>query len=160
MARDHARFKSRKISGAFFMMPGQVLLSPAFRRVSAHAAKLLLDLGSQFNGHNNGDQCAAWRLMKQQGWKSRDTLGKAKRELLAAGLIEKTKQGGLHAPTLFAFTWLPIAECRGKLDVPATKVASGKWNDRASAADRPAMPDTPAVSARHAGRANWTENAT
>lgn len=144
--RSRARTVGRKESGAFFRVPREVLKSVAFRSVSAHAAKLLLDLGTQFGGFNNGDQCAAWSLMRVQGWRSRDTLGKAKRELLAAGLIELTRQGGLHVPTLYAFTWLPIAECGGKLDVSASKVASGKWNKLPSASNGTA-PNTPAVSA-------------
>jgi hypothetical protein len=65
--------------------------------------------------------------MKARGWKSKDTLQRALVELLGTGMIEKTRQGGLHCPTLYAFTWLPIEECGGKLDVKATSVPSNLW---------------------------------
>jgi hypothetical protein len=42
-------------------------------------------------------------------------------------MIEQTKQGGLHGPSLYAFTWMPIDPCKGKLDVAPTAVPSGKW---------------------------------
>lgn len=151
-SRARARIVGRKESGAFFQVPRAVLQSAAYRSVSAKAAKLMLDLGAQWNGYNNGDQCAAWRLMEEQGWKSRDTLDKAKLELLAAGLIEKTKQGGRNSPNLYAFTWQAIDECKGKLDFAPTRVASGKWKDPPSSPSRtprptrrPCQPDTPAV---------------
>lgn len=145
MARNRTRYTGRKVTGKFFMVPRAVLESPSYRGVSSHAAKLLLDLGAQYGGHNNGDQCAAWTLMEVQGWRSRDTLCKAKRQLVEAGLIEQTRQGGLNVATLFAFTWLPIDECGGKLDVPASKVASGKWKGLPSASNG-TSPNTPAVS--------------
>ena len=47
--------------------------------------------------------------------------------LLETGMIELTRQGGLHCASLYAVTWLPIDECGGKLDVNATAVASGLW---------------------------------
>ena len=154
MGRKRSRAVGRKETGTFFMVPRAVLESRAYRGVSAKAAKLLLDLGAQYNGYNNGDQCAAWRLMEPMGWRSRDTLGKAKRELLRAGLIERTKQGGLHASTLYAFTWRPIDECSGKLDVSPTRVASALWRKPVAIDATGATPSTPAVSDRHAGRVN------
>jgi hypothetical protein len=33
----------------------------------------------------------------------------------------------LHGPSLYAFTWMPIDPCNGKLDVAPTVVPSGKW---------------------------------
>jgi hypothetical protein len=65
--------------------------------------------------------------MKRRGWKSKDTLRRAVLELLAAGMIEQTRQGSLHWPTLYGFTWLPINECGGKLDVRASPVPSNRW---------------------------------
>ena len=47
--------------------------------------------------------------------------------VLAKGLIEQTRQGGLHAAGLYAITWQAIDECHGKLDVAATRVPSNKW---------------------------------
>lgn len=127
MARSRAKSMGRSESGSFFSLPHAVLDSPNYLALSAHAVRLLNDLGSQYRGHNNGDLCAAWRILQPRGWRSRDTLTKALAELQRYGLIEKTRQGGINLCSLYAFTWKPIDECRGKLDVSATSVASGLW---------------------------------
>lgn len=125
--RTREKFKSRRDSGAFMRFPTEVLDSPKYRALSFKARALLLDLGAQFRGRNNGDLAAPWSWMKNRGWKSKDTLRRALLELLAAGMIEQTRQGGLHCASLYAFTWLPIDECGGKLDVSACAIASGLW---------------------------------
>lgn len=121
------RFTGRRDNGTFFRIPTTVLDSAAFTGLSFKARALLLDLGAQFRGHNNGDLAAPWSWMRRRGWKSKDTLRRALLELLAAGMIEQTRQGGLHCPSLFAFSWIEIHECGGKLEVSATRTPSGKW---------------------------------
>jgi hypothetical protein len=137
------------------------MASPNYRALSAHAVKLLNDLGLQFRGANNGDLSAAWKIMQLRGWRSRDTLGRALAELLHFGLIEKTRQGGLNHCSLYALTWHAIDECHRKLDVSATRVASGLWKT-------PQLPipkrknttsNTTGVSDRHDGRARPTRQA-
>lgn len=139
-------------------MPHTVLASTNYCALSAHAVKLLNDMGFQYRGHNNGDQCAAWRIMHARGWKSRDTLARALAELLHYGMIEKTRQGGLNRCSLYALTWHAIDECGGKLDVPTTRVPSGLWKT-----SHPMMPkperkkqtaSTAGVSSRHDRRVN------
>jgi hypothetical protein len=125
--RSRERFKGRLDTGWFFRMPVAVLDSPAYCGLTFKARSLLLDLGAQYRGNNNGDLAAPWSWMKARGWKSKDTLRRALTELLEAGMIEQTRQGGLHCPSLYAVTWLGINECGGKLDVPATSVQSGLW---------------------------------
>lgn len=125
--RSRDRFKSRQDMGWFFRMPVTVLDSPAYRALTFKARALLLDLGAQYRGHNNGDFAAPWSMMKTRGWKSKDTLQNALRELLASGFIVQTRQGGLHCPSLFAVTWIGIDECGGKLDVPSNPVPSNDW---------------------------------
>ena len=132
--RQRERFKSRKDTGWFMRIPVEVLDSPGYRALSFKARALLLDLGAQYRGRNNGDLAAPWSWMKARGWKSKDTLRRALLELLASGMIEQTRQGGLHCPSLFAFTWLPIDDCGDKLDVPATSVPSGLWRRPPAAA--------------------------
>ena len=128
MARTLEKMKGRKTSGTFLLIPTAVVQSPAYRQLSLKARALILDMGSQFNGHNNGDQSCTWQCMQAQGWKSKDTMQRARDELLTAGFIERTKQGGLGiGPSLYAFTWRPIDDCGGKLDVRPTNVASNLW---------------------------------
>lgn len=125
--RNREKFKGRRDNGSFFRLPTEVLDSPNFCGLSFKARALLLDLGAQFRGGNNGDLAAPWSWMKARGWKSKDTLTRAIRELLVSGLIEQTRYGGLHCPTLYAVTWIEIHDCGGKLDVPVTGVPSQKW---------------------------------
>ena len=132
--RGRERLKGRAHGGWFFRLPVEVLDSPAYCGLSFKARALLMDLGAQFRGHNNGDFTAAWTQMRPRGWKSKDTLRRALLELLEAGLIELTRQGGLHWCSLYAVTWLPIDECGDKLDVKATTVASNLWRKPARAA--------------------------
>lgn len=127
MTRSRLKQKGRADTGSFFAWPRAVADSEAYRSASAPAVKLLNDLCFQFRGSNNGDMSAPWRVMRARGWKSRDTLHKALRELLELGLIERTRQGGRHVCSLYALTWLPIDECGGKLDVRPTRSPSGLW---------------------------------
>lgn len=143
-------------SGSYLALPHAVLKSSAYRRLSAHAVKLLCDIGAQFSGYNNGNLSATWRIMQPLGWKSRDTLAKSLRELCTAGFIELTRQGGLNKCCLYALTWRSIDECKGRLDVPATSTPSGLW--RRSEFEEQKSPNTVVVSARHGERVNGTLN--
>ena len=158
MARTRRKIKGRAESGGFFALPFVVLNSPNYKMLSAHAVKLLCDLGAQYKGHNNGDLTATWRVMHARGWKSRDTLGHALTELLHFCMIEKNRQGGLHSCNLFALTWHPIDECAGKLDCAPTRVPSGKWREPQAAMPKTERknraPSTPGVSNRHGRRVN------
>ena len=129
--RDRGKFKGRKDSGTFMQVPTAVLMSPNFLGLSHKAKALLLDIGARYNGHNNGDLAAPWSWMQARGWRSKDTLHKAIKELLPTGMIELTRQGGLHGPSLYAFTWKPIDACKAHPEIAPTKVASGKWGQAA-----------------------------
>jgi hypothetical protein len=157
MTRSRAKQTGRRESGTHFALPHAVMASPSYRGLSAHAVKLLCDLGGQYNGYNNGDSCAAWRIMQPLGWRSRDTLGRALAELLQAGMIEKTRQGGLNRCSLYALTWCAIDECKGKLDMSATHVPSGLWKVPNRAENQKASPAT--VSSRHGRRVSSTPEA-
>jgi hypothetical protein len=125
VARNRFKSKGRAESGSYVTVPHDVLHSANYLALSAHAVKLLMDVVAQFRGNNNGDLCASFTLMVKRGWRSRDTLCKAIRELRHYGLIELTRQGGKNLACLYALTWKPINECRGK--VSPTQVASGLW---------------------------------
>lgn len=133
-AARRVRVKGRKESGPFLALPLAVINSPAFLRLGPSSIRLLLDLGSQYRGNNNGDLSAAWGLMSKRGWKSKDTLNHALSELLSAGFIEKTRQGGRNKCSLFALDFQAIDECNGKLDVRATAVARNAWRGESSSA--------------------------
>ncbi|UUZ49508.1 hypothetical protein LP420_04225 [Massilia sp. B-10] len=80
--------KSRKKGVTpFLLVPMALLNCPKYRALSSSAVKLLYDIASQFNGKNNGDLCAAWKIMRPKGWKSEATLHKAKRSWSRPGSL-------------------------------------------------------------------------
>ncbi len=105
------------------------LHSPAYKSLSGRAKALLVDLTMQFNGWNNGEFTTAFKYMHERGWRSRDTLGRARGELLDKGFIELTRQGGLGFASLYAVTWWPIHGRNGQLDVGETKTPRNWWRD-------------------------------
>jgi hypothetical protein len=97
--------------------------------LSAHAMKLFFDVLAQYDGYNNGDMCLAWSVMKTRGWSSRDTLAKARAELLASGVLEISRQGGRHKATLYALSIFAVNDCKGKLDIAATRAPKSLWRE-------------------------------
>lgn len=118
------------MNGAFAALPHAVLESPGFISLSPYAVKLLVDLMLQYRGKNNGDLTMAWSVMAARGWRSKASLYNARKELLEAGFILLTRQGGKRVPSLYAITWQPVDACGGKLDV-ATQTSSSSWENDA-----------------------------
>jgi len=106
-----------------------VLESQAIKKLSAHAVKLLVDLMVQYKGNNNGDLCATFSAMQKRNWHSKGTLNRAIKELLEAGLIEISRQGGRHQCSLFAITFYAVDECNGKLDITSTVTPKSLWRE-------------------------------
>jgi hypothetical protein len=116
--------------GQTFVLPLVLLRHPNYRRLSPFGHKLIIDLACQFTGFNNGFLCTSFSLLKDQGWNSPMTLYKASCEIEHYRLIEKTQQGGMNKPNLYAFTWRRIDEVKGRaLDVQPTLQPSHAWKD-------------------------------
>jgi len=126
-AQKRLRSKGRSSTDSFVSLPHRLMDSRAFASLSPRATKLLLELAAQYRGMNNGDLSAPLSVLKKRGWNSSDQLAKAKKELIAKGLIIVSRQGGLNRCSLYALTWKPIDDCSGKLDVRATNTASNLW---------------------------------
>ena len=127
MVLNRRKVKGRMEGGSFVAIPHVCLNHENFRSLSPYAVKLFIDLFVQYNGRNNGDFCATWSYMKKRGWRSQATLQKTKKELLDRGWIIVSRQGGRHKCSLYAVTFQPIDECKGKLDVASTRTAPGNW---------------------------------
>jgi DNA-binding transcriptional ArsR family regulator len=126
-ADRRGKLKGRKGNEPFLQIPRSVLQSKAYESLDGWGVKLLVDIAGQYRGHNNGDLCAAFSMLSEKGWRSKGTLHKALSNLLEAGLIEQTRQGGRNRCSLYAVTWRNIDECKGKLDVRPTKAPSGLY---------------------------------
>ncbi len=117
----------RREPGGFAALPHCLLESQVYIGLSAHAIKLLNDLLAQFKGFNNGDLCLAWSIMEKRGWKSRDTLNNARKELLDVELILVARRGDRKRPNLYALTFFAIDECNGMLDISPTSRPPSYW---------------------------------
>lgn len=104
-----AKFKGHKLNEPFVPIYRSVFEAPDFYGLSSFAAKLLLELISQYKGDNNGNLTAAWSLLKERGWRSKVTLWRAKMELIEAGFVYVTRKGRLpNTCELLALTWFPL----------------------------------------------------
>jgi hypothetical protein len=111
-------------------IPMTLLRHPNMVNLSPFGHKLILDLGSQYTGFNNGYLCASWSLMAPLGWRSSFTLHKTVLELEYYGLAVRTQQGNLNKPNLHAFTWRRIDEKPGHpLLIGPTSKPSNAWKE-------------------------------
>jgi len=122
--------KGRQTTGSFLRLPHHVLQHETFKTLSTRATKLLIDIAVQYRGSNNGDLSATLSLMRDRGWNSSDQLDKAKKELVGKDVIRVARQGGLNKCNLYALTWFPIDECKGKLDIASTTTAPVNWRNK------------------------------
>jgi len=113
MAKKNQRSKSRD-AGGFVALPWQVIDSPAYQGLSAYGKALLIDIARQYNLSNNGALRCGRAYMQPRGWNSMDTLTKAKRELLDAGLIHETVKGARpNKASWYAVTWCALDKLDG-----------------------------------------------
>ena len=106
-SRNRASIK--RVEGRFLAIPHDVLDSYAYLSLPHTAKSLLLELGRQYMSHNNGMLVLSFKYLKKRGWNSADVIARAKRELLAKGLIYETVMG--HRPnkaSRYAVTWATL----------------------------------------------------
>lgn len=107
--RTTGKHRGGAIGEKFLMLPLSVYEAPQFAKLKPWSVRLLIDLVSQYNGRNNGDLSAAWKVLRPRGWNSEATLNKAKKELLGAGYIIEMRKGQRpNLCSLYALTWRPL----------------------------------------------------
>jgi hypothetical protein len=112
------------------LLPNPLIRHPNMAMLSPYGVKLLIDLGTQYTGFNNGYLCASWSLMKKRGWRSSCTLYKAVLECEYYGLLVRTRSGGMNTSNLHAFTWRKINEKADKpLALSPTSAPSDAWKE-------------------------------
>lgn len=95
--------------GRFIALPWSVLDSRAFLGLSYPARALLLEIAWQFVRDNNGRLLTSAGHLEACGWKSRDVITRAKRELLEAGFIFETVKGQRpNRASWYAVTWMTL----------------------------------------------------
>lgn len=109
MANGRNRGRKRdsgRDAGGFIALPWSVLDCSAYARLSHVARALLMEVARQFVRDNNGRLLLSRAHMAKRGWRSNDTIAKAKAELIDCGFIFETVKG--HRPnkaSWYAVTW-------------------------------------------------------
>ena len=105
---------SSRLSGGFIAIPWIVVDSAAYQGLSHTAKALLLEIARQYRGDNNGRLLCSMNYMRPRGWKSWDVLVRRSRELLDAGFLHRTVQGGFpKKASWYAVTWQTIDHIPG-----------------------------------------------
>jgi hypothetical protein len=153
MSRDR-RFKgakSKRPSGRFYALPAAVLQSPAYVALSPHAIKLMMDMLEQYRGDDNGRMICTWAHMhEKRGWKSRDTLDKARAELITAGFLFETVKGRRpNRASWYALTFFSL-DAHDDFDVSLLAFPYLKFVDRGIFSPKSVLSNTAGVSTKNA----------
>jgi len=126
------KYRKKRGASGFIKIPHFVCNSEEFCNLSVFALKLLIDLMSQYNGFNNGSLTICWQVMTKRGWKSKDTLYKAKDELLLGRWIAITRVGNRKKTSLYALTTYSVNEDLKKVydfGVSSTDAPAHSWHN-------------------------------
>ena len=121
------KVKGRKTNGSFLKLDKALLAHPNFVKLTPRGVKLLVDLGSFYNGSNNGNLTAAMAIMRERGWRSSSNLTAALEELIYYQFVKVTRQGYKGVCTLVLLTFFPVNECKGKHRFRSTPVAPNDY---------------------------------
>lgn len=114
MSRRKRYSTSVRDSGGFAAIPWAVLDSPAYQSLSHPARSLLMEVARQFHGDDNGRMLLSRHYLAKRGWKSNDTIQRAKEELIEAGFIYQTVMGMKPwKASWYAVTWLSMDRLDG-----------------------------------------------
>ncbi|SHO59080.1 hypothetical protein [Vibrio quintilis] len=110
--------RKRRNQGRFAGIPLSVMESDLYVQLNNLAKILLYELCGQYNGGNNGYLSLTRNQLKERGINSPEATKKAIENLISAGFITRTRQGGAAKGkaicSLYAINWQPIDEKRDK----------------------------------------------
>ncbi len=129
----------------------RVLDSPAYAALTFSARSLLTMLARQLTKSNNGRLQATYKYLQRYGFESDNTISRGIKDLIAAGLIYRTRCGGFHqGPSLYAVTWLSIGSQREGLFLHGFKACA--WRDWPPAESKNTPPKVRTVSRKNEER--------
>lgn len=114
--RKKKKNKSKYSPSSYFALPHALIDHPDFLSMNWSSQALLIHMCRLYNGFNNGDISIPHSIMKNKGW-SKSSLEDGKKELLKMNWLVLTRQGHKHQCSLFALSWIPLDECKSKLDI-------------------------------------------
>lgn len=134
MGRDYRKKgDTGRDAGGFVALPWAVLDSAAYARLSHPARSLLLEFARQYVRDNNGRLLASLAYLSTRGWKSRDVITRAKRELIEAGFIHETVKGARpNRASWYAVTWYALDRLPGYDVGAAESFERGSYRKNAS----------------------------
>ena len=116
-----ARRDTKRDGGRFLALPHEVIDCVAYRGLGHVGRSLLIDIARQYNHHNNGKLTACMKYLRPLGWKSADTITRAKAELLASGLLIETRKGARpNKAAWYMLAWFDIDISEGMDSQPET----------------------------------------
>lgn len=105
--------RSRTTTHPYAAIQHRVIDSPAYADLTFSARSLLFQLARQLTKDNNGNLQATFSYMRRYGF-SENTLSRAIKELIAHGMIYRSRSGGYQqGAAQYAVTWLPIKNRKG-----------------------------------------------
>lgn len=113
MARKNRTDESRE-PGGYCALPWCVIDSQAYQSLSHPAKALLIELARQYVRDNNGRLLLSMRYLNTRGWRSKDVIERARRELVDVKLIYQTVQGCRpNRASWYALTWYTLDRLPG-----------------------------------------------
>lgn len=124
--------KSKLIKGlngsSFTAQRHDVTTSPEIMALGLAAKWVFFRLSSKYNRKNNGDLSAPLNKAKEEFNLTGQSLKNALDELIAAGFLEITRQGGKNQCSLYALTCFPLNDVnKAGIALKATDRPSDKW---------------------------------
>ncbi len=104
--------------GGYASLPRVFYETKEYRALSSQARSLLVEYALRFKGDNNGDLEMTEEQFSLAGLGTPTTFQRYKAELINAGWIVVTRQGGLGRCSLYALTYLPIDRTGKPYDHP------------------------------------------
>jgi len=131
-----ARINHKQKDG-FSGIPRRIIEHPSFKSLSYSARSLLIQLGYQYRGKNNGNLVITFSILKDW-FGSNTTMYRARDSLYEAGFIVINAYGGQSGsgtklPHLYALTWESIDQLKGDSNwlrythYPANKAPLSYW---------------------------------
>jgi len=89
----------------YFQLHHYMLKTDAWKALSAPARAVYIQIGSRYNGNNNGKLACSVRDAAKECNLAKNTAGRAFKELVDLGFLEETRHGGLSRKTRIASEW-------------------------------------------------------
>jgi hypothetical protein len=110
-AKRKTKIDIQRETGGFSALPWRMLDSQSYLGLSAPGKSLLIELARQIGpSRPNGQLLLSMKYLRGRGFTSSDVVNRAKRELIAAGLVvEMVKGCRPNKASWYAVTWYSLA---------------------------------------------------